>query len=376
VTVEARFKTRIQVHFMSENIALEKPRKSRRQKVFAVLPTLLTLCNAACGFGAITIAARVGPEHVGPADLIFASQLIFLAMLFDMLDGSAARLTNQTSDFGAQLDSLCDAISFGLAPAFILLQLVHPDHHQFDQRTPVIVTDSNRSQNIIDQSGESIYQATPIESMTEAGSTNPQSLNGLANGEQSNNTQTAFRLNQTSLAMITAKLRVFHPRILWAITVLFMVCAILRLARFNVETDEEDSHEFFSGLPSPAAAGVVASFPIGLRELNEQLPSSVLEFLLPVLALLLPLVTLAVAVLMVSRIRYAHVFNQMVRGRRSRVQILQIVFTMVLVFVVRELALPVLFCAFAFSSPVRAIWQRYIRPQKPAVAVQTDTTAT
>ena len=53
-------------------------------------------------------------------------------MLFDALDGSAARLTNQTSDFGAQLDSLCDAISFGVAPAFIMLQLVHPEHHLMD----------------------------------------------------------------------------------------------------------------------------------------------------------------------------------------------------------------------------------------------------
>ena len=179
-------------------------RRSRRRKVYAVLPTLLTLCNAACGFGAITIAAKVGPDHFDGFELLTAAQLIFLAMLFDMLDGSAARLTNQTSEFGAQLDSLCDAISFGVAPAFILLQLAHPEHHLMDTM---------------------VGQAT-------------------------------FN---------------YHPRILWAIAVLFMVCAILRLARFNVESDEEDSHEFFSGLPSPAAAGVVASFPIGMKELKDQL---------------------------------------------------------------------------------------------------------
>ena len=159
----------------------------------------------------------------------------------------------------------------------------------------------------------------------------------------------------------------YHPRILWAIAVLFMVCAILRLARFNVETEEEDSHDFFSGLPSPAAAGVVASFPIGVKELKEQLSAEgtvswaqpVADYLLPSLVILLPLITLAAAMLMVSRIRYAHVFNQMIRGRRSRKQILQIVFAMVLVFVVREMALPVLFCVFAFSSPLRAFWERY-----------------
>ena len=65
----------------------------------------------------------------------------------------------------------------------------------------------------------------------------------------------------------------------------------------------------------------------------------------------------------------------MIRGRRSRIQILQIVFAMVLVFVVREMALPVLFCAFAFSSPVRALWQRYVRPPTTAVAVHSDTDA-
>jgi CDP-diacylglycerol--serine O-phosphatidyltransferase len=178
-------------------------RKIRHRKVFAVLPTLLTLCNAACGFGAISIAAKVGPDHFKGIELITAAQLIFLAMLFDALDGSAARLTNQTSDFGAQLDSLCDAISFGVAPAFIMLQLIHPDHHLMD----------------------TIVQA-PFN---------------------------------------------YHPRILWGIAVLFMWCALLRLGRFNVESDEEDSHEFFSGLPSPAAAGVVASFPIAVKELKEQL---------------------------------------------------------------------------------------------------------
>lgn len=271
----------------------------RRKKVFAVLPTLLTLCNAASGFAAITIAAKVGPEHFGGSELITASQLIFLAMLFDMLDGSAARLTNQTSDFGAQLDSLCDAISFGLAPAFIFLQLSHPAHHLMDT-----------------------IAVAPFQ---------------------------------------------FHPRLLWAIAVLFMTCAILRLARFNVETDDEDSHEFFSGLPSPAAAGVIASLPIGLEELKAQLgaggplaaAADSSRWIWSALVVLVPVVTLATAILMVSRLRYAHVFNQLVRGRRSRRQILQIVFSLVLVFVVRELALPVLFCFFAFSAPCRATWQRW-----------------
>ena len=55
---------------------------SRRQKMFAVLPTLLTLGNAACGFGSITFAAKVGPEPTEGFDPLFiAALLIFFAML-------------------------------------------------------------------------------------------------------------------------------------------------------------------------------------------------------------------------------------------------------------------------------------------------------
>lgn len=68
--------------------------------MFAVFPTLLTLGNAACGFGAITFAAKVGPDPAGEHDLFLAAVFIFLAMLFDMLDGSVARWAKQTSEFG------------------------------------------------------------------------------------------------------------------------------------------------------------------------------------------------------------------------------------------------------------------------------------
>jgi CDP-diacylglycerol--serine O-phosphatidyltransferase len=263
----------------------------KRAKVFAVLPTMLTLGNAACGFGAITFAAKVGPENAGGSELLIAAILVFLAMLFDMLDGSAARWTNQTSDFGAQLDSLCDAISFGVAPAFLMLQ-----------------------------------------------------YNYLTS-----NVSLPFQ---------------YHPRLLWVIAVLFVVCALLRLARFNVETEEDDSHNTFSGLPSPAAAGVIASFPIalrGLRELagdNQAIAQDLAIRLIPAIKIALPIITLAAACLMVSRIRYSHVFNQLFSGRRSRQHVIQLVFTGAVIFVVREMAVPLIFCYFAFASPLRAAWER------------------
>ncbi|HEX6986198.1 MAG TPA: CDP-alcohol phosphatidyltransferase family protein, partial [Planctomycetaceae bacterium] len=98
-----------------------------RHRVFAVLPTMLTLGNAACGFGSITFAAKLGPavDLGDPGTHLYVSALlIFLAMVFDALDGRAARWANQSSEFGAQLDSLCDALSFGAAPAFLMLQFI------------------------------------------------------------------------------------------------------------------------------------------------------------------------------------------------------------------------------------------------------------
>jgi CDP-diacylglycerol---serine O-phosphatidyltransferase len=283
---------------------MKRFRIPRRQKMFAVLPTMLTLGNAVCGFGAITFAAKVGlqPFGWGKNDtecLWIAAMLVFLAMVFDMLDGRAARWAKQTSQFGAELDSLCDAISFGVAPAFILIKF-----------------------------------ASDV---------------------------------REDMPMIAA-------RLLWAIAVFYVICAILRLARFNVETDEEDTHEYFSGLPSPAAAGTVVSFMIAYPELQDwardhganttawvRITHSLGVSLLPALQFIVPLVALACACLMVSRIKYSHVFNQWFRGRRSHKHILQLVVGAVTLFLVKELAVPLIFCLFAFGSPLRTAWAAIVR---------------
>src|SRR5438105_8067469 len=104
------------------------------------LPSLATLGNAVCGFGAMYVAtldeARVGidpwtrffVEH----HFVASAYLIFVAMIFDALDGRLARFTRHTTDFGGQLDSLADVISFGCAPAFLALQLFHHEHMTLD----------------------------------------------------------------------------------------------------------------------------------------------------------------------------------------------------------------------------------------------------
>ena len=58
-------------------------------------------------------------------NLKIACLLVLVGMLFDMLDGRVARLTRSTSDLGGQLDSLSDAITFGLPPAFLVWKLIH-----------------------------------------------------------------------------------------------------------------------------------------------------------------------------------------------------------------------------------------------------------
>lgn len=93
-----------------------------------VLPTLMTLGNLLCGFAAIYYSARAGesggPTPFGWHPLTVAGALVFLGMAFDAIDGSLARLTRSTSDMGAQLDSLADVVTFGVAPAFMMLRLV------------------------------------------------------------------------------------------------------------------------------------------------------------------------------------------------------------------------------------------------------------
>jgi CDP-diacylglycerol--serine O-phosphatidyltransferase len=95
---------------------------------------LITLLNGVCGFAAIAFA--------GNGDFAKAGYMVFLAMLADMLDGRVARMSQSTSSFGGQLDSLCDMISFGVAPAFLMLKVMECKltllTHQMVQSTNVL----------------------------------------------------------------------------------------------------------------------------------------------------------------------------------------------------------------------------------------------
>jgi len=87
-------------------------RRPRLGGAVYVLPNLLTTGNLFFGFFSIVKSLQ--------GDFVWAASAIVLAAIFDVLDGRVARLTGGTSEFGIQYDSLCDLVSFGLAPAFMV----------------------------------------------------------------------------------------------------------------------------------------------------------------------------------------------------------------------------------------------------------------
>jgi CDP-diacylglycerol---serine O-phosphatidyltransferase len=262
-------------------------------RTIAVFPTLLTLGNLVCGFFAIVVAARVDKPVPGEWELtvfvdtqnvMISGLLIFLAMIFDGLDGYVARLARTTSDFGAELDSLCDLVTFGVAPGFLLVKMC-------------------------------------------------------------------------------PKFTILHDQTIWIIATVFVACAALRLARFNVETSDEDDHLQFNGLPSPAAAMAIASFAIMFFYLrNPSVPAAERYVLIDtVLENILPYFGVLVALLMVSRIPYPHVINQIFRGQRSFAHVVGVVFTLMAVMLFRGYAVPLLCCAFILYGPIHWIWEKYVQ---------------
>jgi len=97
-----------------QRLKLRKKRERRKRKPIPriVIPSFFTLMNLFCGFLSIIMVAE--------GNLVFGAWLIVVSGLFDALDGFMARLANATSEFGIELDSISDVVSFGVAPGFLL----------------------------------------------------------------------------------------------------------------------------------------------------------------------------------------------------------------------------------------------------------------
>lgn len=97
-----------------------------RNKWIKGIPNSLTLCNSLCGFASILLSFQIykmtNQESI-PTFLLWSCFMILFAMVFDALDGFAARLLNAGSMHGLQMDSLADMVTFGVAPAAMTVAL-------------------------------------------------------------------------------------------------------------------------------------------------------------------------------------------------------------------------------------------------------------
>jgi len=192
----------------------------RRLRPVNVLASTMTAMNGYMGVA--SVFASIAQDYK------WAATCILLAILFDVLDGFVARLTRTVSEFGKQLDSLCDAVSFGVAPAVLIFMVYLPEGLKL--QLPA------RAEELLDKTGAYIG-------------------------------------------------------------IIYVICTLLRLARFN--TFQADLRDSFVGLPSPAAGGTLAACILFLHyfESLERPLDSLAYFLLGPFTVLL-------ALLMVSSIRY------------------------------------------------------------------------
>lgn len=286
----------------------DRPRRRWRKRplrTISMLPTLLTLGNLYFGFAAVYCCCREAQdlgagimadaertlnseffELKAPSFLSIAFWMLAAAAICDALDGRVARKTGSASKFGEQLDSLADVVSFGVAPALMMVMLVRREF------TPWIV-------------------------------------------------DSAFAKHYSQLALF--------------IGAMYVCCAGLRLARFNVETTlDESAHRGFKGLPSPGAAAAVAS----LVFLHDHLDISV-QWDRTAVAVVwaLPVLTLLVALLMVSQVTYTHFLSSFLR-RRPFSHVIPILLVIPLVIGYTELTVALVAWAFVLSAVPGIIMNR------------------
>lgn len=222
------------------------------EKGIYLLPNIMTTLALFAGFYAV-IAGMNGQYELGAI-------AIFVAMVFDGLDGRVARMTNSTSAFGAEYDSLADMVSFGLAPALLVYQWALQDFGKLG----------------------------------------------------------------------------------WLIAFIYSVGAALRLARFNTQVGIADKR-YFQGLPSPAAAALLAGF-VWMIETN-QIETGIESVLVLVF-------TLFSGLMMVSNIRFSSFKELNLKGKVPFVTLFVIVLVLVVITIKPAMILFLLFLGYFISGPL------------------------
>jgi CDP-diacylglycerol--serine O-phosphatidyltransferase len=259
------------------------------------LPCLMTAGNLFCGFMAIMrcveakFTARIemldplfAASQKSPAQIYEQAIWFILAgMLFDSLDGRLARLGGKESLFGMEFDSLADIVTFGIAPALLVMMML----------------------------------LSPTQDLP------------------------AYRLAG------------------WVIGFVYLACAAIRLARFNVITspllDVEDNNlpkNDFLGLPVPAAAGTIASIVMVMNRLPDRF--------IPVATLILPPLLFGIALLMVSKIHYPS-FKHI--DWKTSIRAEWFLLLLVLIFLIYQFhyyAIAALFITYLVFGIVRGLWRR------------------
>ena len=238
------------------------------------LPNLLTTGALFAGFYAVVAAIDWKFENAGVA--------VFVAMIFDGLDGRVARWTHTESAFGKEYDSLSDMVSFGLAPAIVTYQW------------------------------------------------------GVAR---------------------IAEYGPLWRRIGWLVCFFYAAAAALRLARFNSRAATADKN-YFEGLPSPSAAGVVAAFVwVASSQATIGLPGLALAFVVTALA----------GALMISSFPFYSFKALKLTARVQFKYILLVVLAFVLIGLHPPIALLSVFGAYAASAPLISAWRKLRRRSRPPV---------
>lgn len=267
-------------------------RRRRRLKAVAVVPSMFTLGNLLCGFAAVYYAAKPFAAEDQSKSLLIAGILVFVGMFFDSVDGYVARLTRSVSELGGQLDSLADIVTFGVAPAYMTLQLVTRYYLGGDAE-----------QTVISPLHDDVF-----------------------------------------------------GRIFWVCAAIYVACTALRLARFNVETASGvlDDHMYFRGLPAPGAGGCVAGLILLHEHYYEALNQ--FQWVARTTGLGMTFILLLCAVAMVSRLPYVHIVNKYLRRKASFGFLVEVAIVLVCaaIFMVEAIALS--FTAYALSAPLRSVW--------------------